>query len=76
MKLANLTTPRLNTFRDELLTAMSRAMARKVMSSLKSLLKDAQRRGNVAQNVALAVKRIDADKRGEHLCVPKTQTRT
>jgi integrase len=66
MRLANLTTPRLNTFRDELLTAMSRAMARKVMSSLKSLLKDAQRRGNVAQNVALAVKRIDADKRGEH----------
>ena len=40
-------------------------MARKVMSSLKSLLKDAQRRGNVAQNVALAVMRIDTDKRGE-----------
>lgn len=64
-KLANLTTPGLNKFRDELLTTISRAMARKVMSSLKSLLKDAQRRGNVAQNVALAVKRIDADKRGE-----------
>jgi integrase len=64
-KLANLTTPGLNKFRDELLTTMSRAMARKVMSSLKSLLKDAQRRGNVAQNVALAVKRIDADKRSE-----------
>lgn len=46
---------------DELLRTMSRAMARKVMSSLKSLLKDAQRRGNVA----LAVKRIDADKRAE-----------
>jgi integrase len=41
-------------------------MARKVMSSFKSLLKDAQRRGNVAQNVALAVKRVDADRRGEH----------
>jgi integrase len=65
MKLANLTTPGLNKFRDDLLSTMSRAMARKVMSSLKSLLKDAQRRGNVAQNVALAVKRIDADKRGE-----------
>jgi integrase len=35
------------------------------LSSLKSLLRDAQRRGNVAQNVALGVKRIDADKRGE-----------
>ena len=44
---------------------MSRAMARKVLSSLKSLLRDAQRRGNVAQNVALSVKKIDADKRGE-----------
>jgi len=66
VKLANLTTPRLNTFRDDLLATMSRAMARKVMSSLKSLLKDAQRRGTVAQNVALAVKRIDADKRGEY----------
>jgi integrase len=64
-KLANLTTPGLNSFRDDLLSTMSRPMARKVMSSLKSLLKDAQRRGNVAQNVALAVKRIDADKRGE-----------
>jgi integrase len=63
--LANLTTPQLNNFRDDLLTTMSRAMGRKVMSSLKSLLKDAQRRGNVAQNAALAVKRIDADKRGE-----------
>ena len=40
-------------------------MGRKVMSSLKSLLKDAQRRGNVAQNVALAVKQIDVDKRGK-----------
>jgi hypothetical protein len=51
-KLAKLTTPRVNTFRDDLLVSMSRAMARKVLSSLKSLLRDAQRRGNVAQNVA------------------------
>ena len=64
-KLAKLTTPRVNMFRDDLLASMSRAMARKVLSSLKSLLRDAQRRGNVAQNVALGVKRIDADKRAE-----------
>ena len=64
-KLANLTTPGVNALRDELLASMSRAMARKVLSSLKSLLRDAQRRGNVAQNVALSVKRIDANKRGE-----------
>jgi hypothetical protein len=68
LKLASLTTPRVNNFRDDLLASvggMSRAMARKVFSSLKSLLRDAQRRGNVAQNVALGVKQIDADKRGE-----------
>ncbi|MGD0533448.1 MAG: site-specific integrase, partial [Methyloceanibacter sp.] len=64
-KLAALTTPRVNQFRDDLLATMSRPMARKVLSSLKSLLRDAQRRGNVAQNVALSVKQIDADKRGE-----------
>ena len=65
LKLANLTTPRLNVFRDDLLKTMSAAMARKVLSSLKSLLREAQRRGNVAQNVALGVKRIDADKRAK-----------
>jgi integrase len=36
-----------------------------VLGSLRSLLRDAQSRGNVAQNVALSVKRIDADKRSE-----------
>ena len=64
VKLASLTTPRVNAFRDDLLQGMTRAMARKVLSSLKSLLRDAQRRGNVSQNVALGVRRIDADKRG------------
>ena len=34
---------------------MSRIHAKKVLTSFKSLLKDAQRRGNVAQNVALGV---------------------
>jgi integrase len=65
MKLASLTTPRVNAFRDDLLATMSRAMARKVLASLKSLLRDSQRRGNVAQNVALGVKKIDADSRSE-----------
>jgi integrase len=63
-KLANLTTPRIEKFRDELLRAMSRAMAKKVLTSLKSLLRDAKRRGNVAQNVAADVT-IKADKRGK-----------
>src|SRR5215469_6655678 len=51
-KLAKLTTPRINMFRDELVKSMSRAMAKKVLVALKATLKDAKRRGNVAQNVA------------------------
>lgn len=68
VKLANLTTPRINALRDELLVSMSRALARKVLVDLKSILRDAQRRGNVAQNVALGV-RIKDDKRGRHKLV-------
>ena len=63
LRLANLTAPRVNTFRDDLLATMSRAAGAQGAGSLKSMLRDAQRRGNVAQNVALGVKRIDADKR-------------
>jgi integrase len=63
-KLSNLTTPRINAFRDDLLKSMSQALARKVLTSLKSLLKDAKRRGNVAQNVASDVS-ISVDKRSK-----------
>lgn len=63
-KLPALTTPRVNAFRDELLVHLSRALAKKVLTSLKSILRDAQRRGNVAQNVAMGVK-IGTDKRGK-----------
>lgn len=61
-KLAALTTPRINGFRDDLLADLSRPLARKVLVSLKSLLREAQRRGDVAQNVALSVG-IKMDKR-------------
>src|SRR5262249_60041452 len=63
-RLAKLTTPRIQACRDDLLGALSRAQAKKVLTSLKSLLKDAQRRGHVAQNVALGVsiKRDNRDK--------------
>jgi integrase len=63
-KLAKLTTPRVQAFRDDLLASLSRAQAKKVLTSLKMLLKDAQRRGNVAQNVALSVS-IKRDSRGK-----------
>jgi integrase len=65
-RLAKLTTPRINAFRDDLLAHMSRSLAKKVLTSLKSLLRDAQRRGNVAQNVATGVS-IKMDKRGSKL---------
>lgn len=55
-KLAKLTTPTIEDFRDDLLSKTSRPMAKKVLTSLKGLLAEAQRRGLVAQNVASPVK--------------------
>jgi integrase len=64
-KLAKLTTPRVNAFRDELLrTTCSRTLAGKVLTCLKAIIKDAKRRGNVAQNVASDVT-ISTNKRAE-----------
>jgi integrase len=63
-KLAALTMPRISAFRDDLLASLSRALARKVLTSTKSMLKNAQGRGYVAQNVARDV-RIGVDKRAK-----------
>jgi integrase len=62
VKLAKLTTPAVEDFGDQLLKYLSPVMAKKIMTSLKMLLKDARRRGTVAQNVASDV-RIELDKR-------------
>lgn len=51
-KLAKITTTRCEQARDALLKAHSRAMARKVLTSFRSVLKNARRCGMVAQNVA------------------------
>jgi integrase len=61
-KLARLSSPMIESFRDALLAKCSRAMARKVLASVKSILNEAQRRGLVAQNAATPV-RVDAKKR-------------
>jgi integrase len=61
-KLARLSSPMVESFRDALMKKGSRAMARKVLSSLKSILGEAQRRGLVAQNAASPVK-VAANKR-------------
>jgi integrase len=61
-KLARLSSPMVESFRDALLKKCSRAMARKVLASLKSILGEAQRRGLVAHNAATPV-RVDVKKR-------------
>jgi integrase len=71
-KLATLSAPNVEGFCDDLINKvseltgkkMSRLMARKVLTTLKSIIRHAQRHGKVAQNVALAVK-IERDKRHE-----------
>jgi integrase len=63
-KLARLSTPLVEGFRDDLLRKGSRTMARKVMTSLKSILSEAQRRGLVAQNAAQPV-RVDLKQRDQ-----------
>ena len=63
-RLARLTAPRIDAFCDDLLRALSRPMARKVLTTLKAILRDAMRRGTVAQNVATSV-RIDSNKRDQ-----------
>src|SRR5262249_5582877 len=66
--LARLTTTAVEAFRDDLLRACSRPMARKVLTSLKSILGEAQRRGLVAHNPAQPV-RVDVKRRDQRKLV-------
>lgn len=72
MKLAQLSRPVIEQYRDDLLTGAvpdgqkrSRVMARKALGAVKAALKEAQRRGKVAQNVAsdVTIKRNRGEKR-------------
>ena len=64
-KLARLTAPGVEQFKDDLLERLSLAMAKKVLGSLKSILAESVRRGMVAQNAASTV-RIRARGRDDH----------
>jgi integrase len=64
VRLARLSTPMVEAYRDALLMKCSRVMARKVLASLKSIISEAQRRGLIARNPAQPVK-VDANKRGK-----------
>jgi integrase len=52
LKLSRLTQARCEQLRDDLLKRHSRDLARKVLQSFRSVIKDAKRRGLIAQNVA------------------------
>ncbi len=56
VKLSRLTTPDVEAVRDRLLEKLSRTMAKKVLVSIKGILREAQRRGKVSQNVASGVR--------------------
>ena len=62
VKLARLSAPAVEQFRDDLLGRLSWPMARKVLGSLKAIIGEAQRRGLVTQNAAQQVK-IETRKR-------------
>lgn len=64
MKLSRLTTPMVESYRDALVRKNSRATARKVLTSLKSIIGEAQRRGLIANNAAWPV-RVDLKRRHE-----------
>lgn len=59
-KLAHLSTPFIEAFRDELLAGTSWTRARYVLAALRMILSDMQRRGFVAQNAALPVRIKDS----------------
>jgi integrase len=73
VKLSQLTTPMIEGYRDQLVDKLSRPMAIRVLRSLSSLIGEAQRRGQVAQNVArgVTVKRA-ARQRARATIPPKT----
>ncbi|HEV7371109.1 site-specific integrase [Arenibaculum sp.] len=54
-KLSRLTMPGVEAFKDQLLESRSRDMARRVLTSLKGIIKEARRRGLLAQNPAEGV---------------------
>ncbi len=70
VKLSRLTAPMVQDFADKLIATRSQAMARKVLTSLKSLVGEAQRRGLVAQNVAREVKIKSNGRHGERVTIP------
>ncbi len=64
LKLSKLNEPEVEKFRDLLLNSRSRALTRKVLTSLKGVLAEVHRRGLINQNVAIGTK-VSMPKRHE-----------
>lgn len=71
-KLSQLTAPKVRELLDGWLKDLSRPMATRVFRSFKAILTDAQERGFLAQNVALAVK-VKKAPRKQHQVTPPTK---
>ena len=69
-QLRTLGPPAVELFKDKLLQTRSRAMAKKVMTSLKGLLNEAVRLGYVERNPADSVKLRQSRRRGAVFCSP------
>ncbi len=69
-KLGKLTTPRVAAFRDALIDTRSRAMSKKILTSFKAIITEAQARGLVAQNVAKAVSVSMASRHKKDVIIP------
>lgn len=68
--LSKLTTPEVMAFRDDLLRTRSRTMAKKIMTSFKAILGEAQMRGLVAQNVASVVSVTNVGRHKSNIQIP------
>lgn len=69
-KLSRLTMPAVKGYIDALLETRSKAMAGKAVRALSSIIKEAQERGLVAQNVAKGVKVIRSKREKKKIVVP------
>lgn len=69
-KLSQINSPQVRSMLDDWLSTLSRPMATRVFRSFKAILSDAQERGHVAQNVALAVKVKKAPREKAKVTIP------
>jgi integrase len=77
VKLSQLTRGNVSAFRDHLLTKLSRPMAKKVLTSFKGIIGEAEARGYVVGNVASSVKIGNMGRHKEPVAIPsKTEIKT